>query len=475
MSISAVGVRAQDVRQDILATLADRIGPQKFNAWFKTTTRVDIQDDHVKLSVPNPFVASWIGNHFMDDLEQAVRDGLGKVFTVTICVDPSLSSQFRRRQLDTQACQVARSTSGQARASSSPMNGPLRHRLDTFVVGPSNQLAHSAALAVATATSAAGKTGFNPLFIHGGCGMGKTHLLQGVCNAAVAKANGRPAAWRYVTGEQFTNEFIHAIKSKSLEAFRATYRKLDLLVIDDVHFLAAKRATQEEFLHTFNTIDGAGKQVVMASDAHPKLVGQLTEQLVSRFISGMVVKIDPPDHATRVKILRLQASKLRMAVPEEVLDYVAMHIRGNVRELEGTLIKLTALASLNNKPISLALASEALADHLAQTESALTLGDIERIVAAYFAITPADIHSSRRTRTVSLARMIAMTLARRHTQMSFPEIARFMGKNHSSAVLAVQRMEKLLAANGSCTWMTPAGQRSAKAKDLLKLVQEQLP
>ena len=468
--MTATGERARPTSHEaILASLADRIGPQKFNAWFKATTRVDIEDEHVRFSVPNPFVATWIGNHFMSEMEQAVRHGLGQEHPILICVDAGLSRQMGRRQLDTQATQVARSTAGEGRwpSASSP---PLRHTLQSFVVGPSNQLAYSAALAVAGGAG----TQFNPLFIHGGCGLGKTHLLQGICNAAGGATNGRARRWRYVSGEQFTNEFIMALKQKRLEEFRATYRRLDLLVIDDVHFLAAKRATQEEFLHTFNSIDAAGKQVVMACDAHPRLVSQFTEQLVSRFISGMVVKIDPPDHATRVKILRRRAATMSAAVGEEVLDYIAMHIRGNVRELEGALVKLSALAGLAHQPVTLAMATEALAEHLARTDSALTLGDIEMIVAAYFGITPADIHSSRRTRTVSLARTVAMTLARRHTQMSYPEIARFMGKNHSSVILAVQRLEKLLAEDAAVSWMTPTGKSSCRARQLVQTIQEQL-
>jgi len=469
MATAAEGARVSREQRAILDSLANRLGPQRFNAWFKSTTRLEVEDGYVKLNVPNPFVASWIENHFAADLDRAVVAGLGEPRQLMICVDPTLSRQFRKRQLDTQASRVARSTSGQVRGGDRAVNPPLRGRLETFVVGQANRLAYSAALMVA-----GGQSGdFNPLFIHGGSGLGKTHLLQGICNA-VNQGNGRRLRWRYVSGEQFTNDFVAAIKTKRLEPFRATYRKLDLLAIDDVHFLAAKRATQEEFLHTFNTIDAAGKQVIMASDTHPRLLGQLSEQLSSRFLSGMVVKIDVPDHATRVKILARKSASMGRAVPRDVLDYIAMHIRGNVRELEGALVKLTALAGLAGSPVTLQMATDALADHLAQTDGALTLGDIEAVVTSYFGVTPADIHSTRRTHTVSLARMIAMTLARRHTQMSFPEIARFMGKNHSSVVLAVQRMQKLLDTDGVCRWMTPTGPKTATASQLLAMFQDQI-
>ena len=247
-----------------------------------------------------------------------------------------------------------------------------------------------------------------------------------------------------------------------------------MLAIDDVHFLSAKKATQDEFLHTFNAIESAGRRVVMASDSHPRMVGELNEPLVSRFVAGMVVRVDAPDRATRLEILTQRARAMKMSVPQEVLDYVALHIRGSVRELEGTLIKLSALAVLHGGSVTRELASSALAEHLARTDSAITLGDIEAVVTTYFGITPADIHSSRRTRTVSVARMIAMFLARRRTRMSYPEIGRFMGKNHSSVVLAVQRMEKCLAAEGNLDWITPAGRKSMSAAELLEAITGQL-
>ena len=314
---------------------------------------------------------------------------------------------------------------------------------------------------------------FSPLFIHGACGLGKTHLLQGICNAVAKRRSRRHVRWRYVTAEQFTNEFVQAISRKRTADFRARYRDLDLLAIDDVHFLAAKKATQAEFLHTFNAIQTSGRQVVMASDAPPNMVGDLNEQLTNRFMAGMLVKIDPPDRRTRVEILRLKARQLHLEVAPDVLAYIGAHIRGSVRELEGALVKLSALSALANGPVTLSLAVEALADHLARTDSAITMGDIEAAVAPYFGVTPADIHSTRRTRAVSVARMITMYLARRHTPMSYPEIARFTGKNHSSVILAVQRMERILAAGDQITWPTPAGKKSMPAAKLIDMLTAQ--
>lgn len=456
---------------DVLATLQERIGPGKFNAWFRHGTRLSLEDGHVKVAVPNPFVANWIETHYHGEIASAAAQHTGSPAAVVVTIDPSLTGELRRSHLDTQAEMVSKAAQGLSRPRRAAGPVELKYNLKDFVVGAANRLAYSAAVAVIGKD----KPPFNPLFLHGPCGVGKTHLLQGICNAtARQQRSGRAIAWRYVTGEQFTNEFITALRAKKISEFRARYRRLDLLAIDDVHFLAAKKATQDEFLHTYNAIESAGRQIVMASDAPPQLVGELNAQLVSRFVAGMVVKIDPPDQATRMEILRRKAKGLNLAAEDDALQYVARHIHGSVRELEGALVKLAALSALEGQRVTVELAAKALADHLARTDSAITLGDIEAVAAAFFGITPADIHSSRRTRTVSSARMVAMFLARRHTQMSYPEIGQAMGKNHSSAVLAVQRMEALLAKRGKIHWMSPMGSKSLAASKVIELLTEQI-
>ena len=465
-----VSVRAeQEAVHKILASLQERIGTTKFNAWFRHGTQLAIDDGKLKLAVPNPFVANWIENHYLTDLGQIARDQAGQDLAVLVTIDPALSGDCGKRTLDNQAKIVQQAAEGTARPRHTPAPLTCRYRLEDFVVGSSNKLAYSAALAVVKR-----KAEFSPLFVHGPCGVGKTHLLQGVCNQSPRNAQGQPIRWRYVTAETFTNEFVSALRKKQVEQFRARYRNLDLLAIDDVHFLAAKKATQDEFLHTFNAIQSAGKQIVLASDTHPRLVGELNEQLTSRFLAGMVVKMEPPDPSTRLSILQGRVKRSGMDVAPEVLDYIARQVRGSVRELEGALVKLTALAALENGPITLDMATSALADHLARSDNAISLADIEAVVAPYFGVTPADLHSSRRTKTVSAARMTAMYLARQHTSMSYPEIARLMGKNHSSVVLAVQRMEKILADGDRIAWTSPAGPRNCHASELLSLLNEQL-
>ena len=453
-----------------MVMLRDRIGPQKFDAWFRHGTQLTLEANALRIAVPNPFVANWIESHYLGEVRSILQQLTGQDKPATVTVDPALAGQLSVNDLDSQADLVAKSTEGRARRRRPIHRQPLKHKLDDFVVGESNRLAHTAACVVADAE----KPPFNPLFVHGPCGVGKTHLLQGACARLKNRHSDRDVRFRYVTGEQFTNEFIQAVRNKTFQQFRDRYRKLDLLAIDDVHFLAAKRATQDEFLHTFNAIESAGKQIILASDTHPHLLSRLNEQLLSRFGAGMVVRIEPPDQQTRIHILQRKAAALAMNVDEDVLAYIASHIRGSVRELEGTLIKLAAIATLENGKATLDLARSALADHLSQTDSALGLADIEAVTAAYFGVTPADLHSSRRTRAVSLARMVTMHLARRHTTMSFPEIGRAMGKNHSSVVLAVQRMERLLAEKAELTWPSPAGQRRVKAADVAKLLAGEL-
>jgi len=463
----------------ISEALAAKVGPQKFRIWFKNSTKLTQTGGYLKVGVPNLFIASWIENHFLGEIEEAAREATGENLKVTITIDPELAGHQRKTQLDSQAQLVekARNRSRFHRDSRRKVQASslkkLKLNFDTFIVGSSNELAFNAAKVVVNEE----KSPFNPLFIHGGYGVGKTHLLQGICNGIAHK---RPATnWLYLSAEEFVNQFVLALKLKKLETFRQRMRQTDLLAIDDIHFLASKPSTQEEFLHTFNTISLAGKQVVLASDAHPKMIGQLSEKLVNRFVSGMVVKIETPDFHTRCEICRQyatamtkrafvgrsQALKSANHVPEAVIKYIAENLRTNVRELEGALLKLIAFSSLQNQKISLAMAKAILAEHLARTDPIVHISDIESAVATYFGITPANIHSSKKGRTVALARHFSMYLTRKHTKMSSSEIGRFMGnKNHATVLLACKKIEGLLKQDAELHWQGPTGNKVAKAK-----------
>lgn len=453
--------------------IAERVGTQKHRVWFKNSTRLELTDDYLKIGVPNHFIANWIESHFLDDICFALKKATGSEKKVAFNIEPSLTDAQKKSQLDSQAMHVKRARNTTTRSRIAPLRStrqsPLKLNLDTFIVGSRNQLAYNAAKAVVGEE----KSPFNPLFLHGGYGVGKTHLLQGICNE-VAKA--RPGAkWLYVSAEDFANQYVLALKTQKLDAFRRRFRQTDVLAIDDIHFLASKKAMQEEFLHTFNTIDLAGKQVVLASDAHPKMIGQLCESLVNRFVSGMVVKMETPDLATRCEICRQKARAMNKTIPDPVIEYVAEKMHTNVRELEGALLKVVAFASLGSDTINLAMAKSVLADHISRSDPIVHTSDIESAVAAFFGITPADIHSSKKDRTVSLARAFSMYIARKYTKMSFPEIGRAMGnKNHATVILACRKIEDFLARNAEVKWMGPAGNRLAKAKDVFSQLVESI-
>ena len=450
--------------------LAEKVGPQKYRIWFGNSTKLSLTDGYLKIGVPNLFIASWIENHFLNQISDVVRAVTGSSRQITFVIDPELAGQRRPAQLDCQAelgADVQDRTAGRDSRILPGSQRKLKFTFDTFVVGASNELACSAAKAVAREQ----RSPFNPLFIHGGYGVGKTHLLQGICNQV---SRDRPGTnWLYLSAEDFANQFVLALKTKKLEAFRRHMRQTDLLVIDDVHFLASKPSTQEEFLHTFNTIDLAGKQVVLASDAHPKMIGQLSEKLVNRFVSGMVVRIEIPDFHTRCQICRQYAATIRKHIPEGVVRYVAENLRTNVRELEGALLKLIAYSSLANQKVTMCAARQILAEHIERCDPIVHISDIESAVAAFFGITPADIHSSKKDRTIALARHFSMYLARTHTKMSSSEIGRLLGnKNHATVLLACKKVEEQIRQNADLRWLGPAGSKTSKARTVLARLQE---
>jgi chromosomal replication initiator protein len=444
------------------------VGSQRFKVWFRHSTQFTCADGFLKVGVPNLFIGGWIENHFSDAIAQAAQEVLGPGVRVAYSIDPVLFRNLRKNQLNSQAAFIEKNASRSLRDGRgnggllAPAPRPLRGRLEEFVVGTSNRLAHSVASSV---VENAGRDGGH-VFFYSACGLGKTHLLQGIANGL---AQRRPdARWVYASGEEFTNQFLYALREQRLDAFRHRYREIDVLLLDDVQFIANKRATQEEFLHTFNAIDAGGKRVILASDAHPRLIGDLSESLVNRLIAGMVVRIERPDFETRCEILRRRSALTSAQVPETVIQYIADRIQANVRELEGCLVKLLAYAALVHRPVTLDIAQQALDEHLRQAGKFLTASDIEQSVATYFGLTPADLHSSRKSRTVALARNLAMYLARKHTGMSLPEIARVMGnKNHTTVLLANRRISLLLENDAEVNWQSAVGLQCRRLREIV--------
>ncbi|HSW45052.1 MAG TPA: chromosomal replication initiator protein DnaA [Phycisphaerae bacterium] len=470
-----------DVLSSISARIAEKLGPQKYKVWFRNATQFTVVGNHLKISTPNTFLCGWIERNFAEVIGEAVREVTGQEHQLSFVVDPRLLVALKKRQLNSQADFIAKNPERLARQnirglregstpSASPSARKLRGRFADLVIGPANELAASVIRRLADPAAES----YSPVFVHGGCGLGKTHLVQALANEFVEK---HPTCrWRYTTGDEFTNEFVLAIRSNRVEAFRQRYRHLDVLIIDDIHFLTNKKATQEEFLHTFNAIDGHRRKIVLTSDTHPKLIGQFSEQLINRFMAGMVVRLEVPDFAMRCEILRRRAAGIAsQSIPEDVIAYMAGHLTSNVRELEGALLKLLMFGTVAHQPLTLSLARRALADHIERSKRSLGLEEIDQTVATYFGLTPADLHTSRKARTIALARGIAMYLARKHTEMSFPEIGRFMGnKNHSTVILASRRMAALLEADELVQRQTPAGMAQERLREIVGKIEEQL-
>lgn len=454
---------------DIRERIANRIGDARYRTWFGDAADFHLRPDGLDVVVTNAFVGNWIASNYLDDLVATASEVIGPDPKVEVHVSPPRApdpSPVVRDDRDDEPPQP-RAAIDTANPGVRPRpRGPrvkLRGTIDDFVVGAGNKLAHSAALSVVRSPG----QGFKLLIVHGGCGLGKTHLLQGICNG-IQRAH--PALeWRYISGEEFTNEFIYAVKSGHVDLFRARFRNVDVLIIDDIHFLANKKGTQSEFLHTFNAIDASGKAVVLSSDRHPRHFTTLAEPLADRLIAGMVVEIEAPDEQTRLQILKRRAARMNARIPEEVLELVARRITRNVRELEGALFKLVALASLTRGPVSLELATNALEEHIAQTPETPSVDQLLRLAGSRFGVSVEQIESRSRDRTVSLARAVGLYFVRKHTCLSFPEIGRNVGnKNHSTILMAVQRVERQLCEDATVTWKTANGTHKALLRGIIE-------
>jgi chromosomal replication initiator protein len=487
--------------------IAQRVGPQRFHVWFNNSTRLDLKHDGLEIAVPNDFISEWIGTHFAKPIQEAAHEVLGCPLMVRFNVVPQLfavegggdaaakppaqasaarsaigfGAPMLPAGMPTKLVPQARTSNGingRAVMAAPTLAAPpapipavpkprLRHDLDSFVVGASNQLAYNAASYVAEFPGVQ----YNPLFIHGNCGLGKTHLLQGLCKAFIEHHPTK--RWAYMTGEEFTNEFLTCMRNNKLDVFRRKMRDLDLLVIDDVHFLSGKKVTQEEFLHTFNAIEAMGRQVVLASDEHPKMIEEFGESLINRFVSGMVVRIDPPNYATRCEILRSLSQRSGLFLGEEVIGWVARRVTQNVRELEGALNRIAAQAKLTGRPADASLAQEALGDLDRQLVAPVKPENIMQAVCNYFSLDQKDLMSGRRQRTISLARSVAMFLVRKTAKLSFPEIGIRMGKrNHSTVISACRRIERAVQTNEPLIWTSTVGDRTEEAAELIQRLEE---
>ncbi len=423
-----MSVDLSNIWDNILEHTKQEIGERAFENWFAQTRLAEFSDEGLKIAVPSIFFKDWIYDHYRDILNIAILKTIGKVIPVDFEVVP--------QKIDTDVIVKKTTVPGRPAQKKLFYLNP-RYTFEGFVVGSSNRFAHAATLAIAESPAKA----YNPLFIYGGVGLGKTHLMQAACHY-LSEMNKNLKLF-YTSSESFTNELINSIRNRTTRQFREKYRSVDVLLIDDVHFIAGKESTQEEFFHTFNTLYDAHKQIVLSSDRPPKTIPGLEERLVSRFEWGLVTDVQPPDLETRIAILKKKAERNAIALPEDVLYFIAERIKTNIRELEGALIKVIAYSSLENTRVTLNLAKDVLKDALLESELKISVELIQKKVADYFDIRVSDLKTKKRSRSITYPRHIAMYLSRELTNMTLPDIGEhFGGRDHSTVIHACEKIQK---------------------------------
>ncbi len=486
----------------ILAEVRRRIPGHQFDTWFGRVALSSLSPTTLVIAVPNSFHQEWMGKAFGTPIGRAAADVLGRTTEVRFVVDPSLRalppvkpppdsaalpsdpvaeaasaappernaprypSMARTPPAPAAAASAATASVGSGPASPSrsatpngyrpaPNGGatdfddptapaPLvldpRYTFENFILGPSNQIAYAAARAVADNPSRS----TNPLFIYGSVGLGKTHLLQAICHELLRRHAGYRIV--YLSCETFTNQFVSALQRNRVDAFRERYRNADMLVIDDIHFLAGKERTAEEFFHTFNALHQHGRQIVISSDAPPADIPTLTDRMITRFKWGLVERLERPETETRMAILRHKADSIGLALPDDVVEYVAANVRDSVREIEGALASVRSRSELEKRPVDLALARSALEATLSRERPIVGLDRIVEVVAGHFAVKPSDLKSAKRTKSISFPRQVVMHMARRVTTLSLEEIGDYFGgRDHTTVLYAVQKVDGLLA------------------------------
>lgn len=414
---------------DAKNSLKDLLGETVFNTWISPLT-ASAQDEHtLVLLAPDQFFKDWIEKHYLTSIRDLLKGRGVDNLLVSVAVNTAASAPASAPPVQETPPRII-SSAGIAHLNS-------RYTFENFVVGGGNRHAHAYSLAVANAPA---KT-YNPLFIYGGVGLGKTHLIQAICHQ-IKNSAGPGVKICYVSSEKFTNELIDAIVHRSTTSFRQKYRNLDVLVIDDIHFIAGKESTQEEFFHTFNTLYDAHKQIVFSSDRPPKEITNLQERLVSRFGWGLATDIQPPDLETRVAILKKKIEREPVQVPDEVIFFIAQLIKTNIRELEGALIRTIAYSLLEEAPVTLDLTKEVLKDLLKEPAKLITIDFIQRCVVEEFGISLQDLKTKRRNKQVVYPRQIAMYLSRELTELSLPEIGElFGGKDHTTVLHSYKKIK----------------------------------
>ncbi len=427
---------ANQVWRAVLGELQVSLSPANFETWLKDTSLIELDENRFRIAAPNGFARDWLDNRYRTLISQTLARVIGGSVQVEFVVADAPGP------VPTQASEDALSLPP-ASAGGNTVNLNSRYTFSNFIVGSANRLAHAAALSVAERPGHA----YNPLFLYGGVGLGKTHLMHAIGNAVAAKFPRKRIL--YATSEKFTNDFINSIREQKMEDFRGRYRRIDVLLIDDIQFIAERERTQEEFFHTFNAIHEAGKQVVLSSDRPPKAITTLEERLRSRFEWGLIADLTPPDLETRIAILRSKAEDQLNLIPSEVIEFIARKVVSNVRELEGALNRVIAYASMSGMPINNELASAVLSNVMYNPKKrSITPQRIVRVVAEYYGVNLDQLRSSKRERAIVVPRQIAMFLIREETDISLLRIgAELGGRDHSTVLHACDKISRELAEN----------------------------
>lgn len=427
--------------EQILDRIEHQVGQHSYSTWFKPTVLLADRGHELTIRVPNPLFVEWLPKHYSMVLTEALRDvGRADVKLVFIpdtgkSTGPASTTVVAERTADPQA---------PAEPVEPARVGSLipRYTFDSFIVGPSNQFAHAACRAVAETPSRS----YNPLFIHGGVGLGKTHLMHAVGHYVMQHHPGLMLT--YISSERFMNEMINAVRFDRILEFRSRYRSVDVLLVDDIQFVSGKEGTQNEFFHTFNALHDAQKQIVISSDRPPHEIPALEERLRSRFEWGLIADIQPPDLETKAAILKKKAEAEAVPLPDNVAMYMASRIKSNIRELEGSLIRLIAYASLTSKPLTIELAQDVLKNVLDHDDRAVTIEQIQKFVAEYYQLKLNELKSRNNSKSVAMPRQIAMYLCKALTHASLPEIGRsFGGKHHSTVIHSIKKVDELRKKN----------------------------
>ena len=424
----------KEIWDKVLEIAQERISNTSYQTLIKDTQLYSLKNDEAIILVSLPFNASWLNQRYSEIMQAIIYDVIGYEVKPHFISEDELASYNNVNTQEVQEPQVQHSSIDDKTWGKEQFN--MHNTFDTFVIGPGNRFPHAASLAVAEAPAEA----YNPLFIYGGVGLGKTHLMHAIGHHVLS--NKPNAKVIYTSSEKFTNEFIKSIRDNETEAFREKYRKIDVLLIDDIQFIQNKEQTQEEFFHTFNELHQNNKQIVISSDRPPKEIAKLEDRLRSRFEWGLIVDITPPDYETRMAILQKKIEEENLDIPPEALNYIANQIQSNIRELEGALTRLLAYSKLQGKPITTELTAEALKDIIQSPKSKkITIQDIQKVVGQYYSVRIEDFSAKKRTKSIAYPRQIAMYLSRELTDFSLPKIGEeFGGRDHTTVIHAHEKI-----------------------------------